>query len=336
MSWRMSERTCSSVVLTRGEHLLEGLFRRKLSLDFLHPRVDFSVGSSHLPRPALLHEQPVRDHLVEHAAEDLIALPSRHRSAVASLEGRDRTIEFRLADVLAVDARDHVRDLARELAWPAAHRAWLRQVAASLLGGCGRVRRRSRCRRRPRAGAENDEGEQCESSCQERVLFENISWAHGLGLVGLSDALGPGAVGRAPQLTMRMVQCGALPTDATWPSGARVAKARGQKPEYNRTKRLSAGRVLAVAAQLGLVSRLSAVIAAVLSVRSLGFDHALTRRVRTLGRSSHDDLRFALYAPARARARSSVSMAVVCRAPLGRGAPAARASTAWAGTRHLR
>ena len=59
---------------------------------------------------------------------------------------------------------------------------------------------------------------------------------------------------------------------------------------------LSAGRVLAVAAQLGLVSRLAAVIAAVLPVRSLGFDHALTRRVRTLGRSSHDVLRLGLYA----------------------------------------
>lgn len=74
-----------------------------------------------------------------------------------------------------------------------------------------------------------------------------------------------------------------------------------------RAARLSAGRVLAVAAQLDLVPRLSTMIAAVLPVRSLRFDHALTRRVRTFGRSSHDDdLRLALYAPARAGARSSV------------------------------
>ena len=124
--------------LARGEHLLEGLFRRELSLDLLHPRVNLRVGGRDLPRPALLHEQPVRDDLIEHAAQDLIALLGRHRSAVARFERRDRAIEFRLADVLAVDARDHVRDLR-------GNRLGRRRAER----GSGRRRRaRLRCRRR--------------------------------------------------------------------------------------------------------------------------------------------------------------------------------------------
>jgi hypothetical protein len=60
---------------------------------------------------------------------------------------------------------------------------------------------------------------------------------------------------------------------------------------------LSAGRVLAITAQFDLVSRLPAVIAAVLPVLPLRFDHALTGGVCALRRSGHKDLRPALYAP---------------------------------------
>jgi hypothetical protein len=49
--------------------------------------------------------------------------------------------------------------------------------------------------------------------------------------------------------------------------------------------------MLAVASQLDLVSRLFAVIAAVLSEPALGLDGALTGRVRTLHWTSHVDLR---------------------------------------------
>jgi hypothetical protein len=45
--------------------------------------------------------------------------------------------------------------------------------------------------------------------------------------------------------------------------------------------------MLAVAAELDLVTRLLAVIAAVLSVRSLRLDGAIAGRVSALGRSSH-------------------------------------------------
>jgi hypothetical protein len=55
--------------------------------------------------------------------------------------------------------------------------------------------------------------------------------------------------------------------------------------------RLPAGRMLTVAAQLDLVSRLFAVIAAVLPETSLRLDSALTGRVRTFRWSRHVDLR---------------------------------------------
>jgi hypothetical protein len=45
--------------------------------------------------------------------------------------------------------------------------------------------------------------------------------------------------------------------------------------------------MLAIAAELDLVARLLAVIAAVLSERSLGLDGAVTGRVSALHRSSH-------------------------------------------------
>jgi hypothetical protein len=100
-------------------------------------------------------------------------------------------------------------------------------------------------------------------------------------------------------------QCGALPTELPGPQEC-IPKDL-QKPEYNmrklaafadtvsvssqraRTMRaaLSARGVLTIAAQLGLVARLSAVIAAVLSVRPLRFDHALTGGVCALGSSGH-------------------------------------------------
>jgi hypothetical protein len=60
---------------------------------------------------------------------------------------------------------------------------------------------------------------------------------------------------------------------------------------------LSARRVLTITAQFDLVSRLPAVITAVLSVLPLWFDHALTGGVCALGSSGHRDLRSALYAP---------------------------------------
>jgi hypothetical protein len=49
------------------------------------------------------------------------------------------------------------------------------------------------------------------------------------------------------------------------------------------------GGMLAIAAQLDLVARLLAVIAAVLPVRSLRLDGAVAGRVSALGRSSHVD-----------------------------------------------
>src|SRR5688500_14358834 len=49
--------------------------------------------------------------------------------------------------------------------------------------------------------------------------------------------------------------------------------------------------MLTITAQFGFVSRLSAVIAAVLSVRPLRLDHALTGWVCALGSSGHIDLR---------------------------------------------
>jgi hypothetical protein len=54
--------------------------------------------------------------------------------------------------------------------------------------------------------------------------------------------------------------------------------------------------MLTVAAQLDLVTRLLAVIAAVLPVRALGLDGALTGRVSAFGRSSHVEPPFGLYA----------------------------------------
>ena len=77
----------------------------------LYPRIDLGVGGSNLPCPALLHQQLVGHDLVEDAAQDLIALPGRHRPSVARLECRDCSIEFRLADAFAVDAGDDVWDL---------------------------------------------------------------------------------------------------------------------------------------------------------------------------------------------------------------------------------
>jgi hypothetical protein len=50
-----------------------------------------------------------------------------------------------------------------------------------------------------------------------------------------------------------------------------------------------AGGMLAIAAQLDLVTRLLAVIAAVLAVRSLRLDGAVAGGVSALGRSSHVD-----------------------------------------------
>ena len=47
--------------------------------------------------------------------------------------------------------------------------------------------------------------------------------------------------------------------------------------------------MLAIAAELDLVARLFAVIAAVLPERSFGLDGAVTRRVSALHRSGHGD-----------------------------------------------
>jgi hypothetical protein len=68
----------------------------------------------------------------------------------------------------------------------------------------------------------------------------------------------------------------------------------------------SAGGVLAIAAYLGLVACLFAVLAAVLPVRPLGFDHALTGGVCALGSSGHKDLRPESTPRQGSRSRSSV------------------------------
>jgi len=97
--------------VARGQHLLERLFRRELPLNLLHARGHFLVGRIDLARLGLLHEQLVADDLIEHAAEDLIPLLSRYRSAGAPFDRGDCPIEVGLRHRLAVHAREHVGQL---------------------------------------------------------------------------------------------------------------------------------------------------------------------------------------------------------------------------------
>jgi hypothetical protein len=84
------------------------------------------------------------------------------------------------------------------------------------------------------------------------------------------------------------------------------ANTKALSDEIRSPRGLSAGRVLAITAQFDLVSCLPAVIAAVLSVRPLRFDHALTGGVCALGSSGHIDLRPDSTLRLDPRARSSI------------------------------
>ena len=65
---------------------------------------------------------------------------------------------------------------------------------------------------------------------------------------------------------------------------------RIKDPQVKKSRSGSAARrMLTVAAELDLVTRLFAVIAAVLPVRSLRLDGTIAGRVSALGRSSHVD-----------------------------------------------
>src|SRR4030095_762311 len=72
-----------------------------------------------------------------------------------------------------------------------------------------------------------------------------------------------------------------------WPIEGEPRSGRGSLHAFSSQRVLSARGVLAITAQLGLVACLFAVIAAVLSVGPLRFDHALTGGVCALGSSGH-------------------------------------------------